>query len=91
MLATEFLKMPIYDSAARSLGKIRDFEFDPNTLMLTEIVLELEDSASRELFGDRPLIGRSIAKAQASIIAKVGDAIILKQSIDELKGHLRKI
>jgi sporulation protein YlmC with PRC-barrel domain len=91
MLLSDLTKLKVYDSKAKFVGRIQDFEIDGKTMVPSAIVLELDDSVSKELFGSKPLIGKTAARASVQLIDRLGDAVILKNSIDELKGSFEKI
>lgn len=91
MLVSELTKLNVYDSKAKLVGRVQDLVVDPKNLTLSAVVLELEDSASKALFGSKPLLGKSTVHGSIDLIERVGDAIILKNSVEELKGKFTKL
>lgn len=91
MLLTELTKLKVFDANAKLIGRIQDFEVDPEKLTISALILEIEDSVSKEFFGSKPLMGKATARGGIELVEKVGDAVILKSSVQDLKGKLLKI
>jgi sporulation protein YlmC with PRC-barrel domain len=91
MLLTELTKLKVFDVNAKLIGRIQDLDMDPETLTISALILELEDPVSKEFFGSKPLLGKATARGAVDLVQRVGDAVILKSSIEQLKGKLQKL
>jgi sporulation protein YlmC with PRC-barrel domain len=68
------------------LGEINGMEMDTNTWQVTHLHVKLSKSASEDL-GFKKRIGSSTVCLPISLVAKVGDNILLNKSLDELTRH----
>jgi len=68
------------------LGEINGIEMDTNTWQVTHLHVKLSKSASEDL-GFKKRIGSSTVCLPISLVAKVGDNILLNKSLDELTRH----
>ena len=70
-------------------GKVKDIEIDPDEMKVTHLILELEKRAAKELLGKKIVFRHSKGRVASSSIANIGDAVVLKQSIANLKGVIK--
>lgn len=91
MLASEFIKMEVYAAGMQAIGKIRDLVIDPHRCILTDFIVEVEREIAKKLLGSRLMIRNAKFQVPASAVEKIGDAVVLKLSVDELGGHVQKI
>jgi sporulation protein YlmC with PRC-barrel domain len=68
------------------LGEINGVEMDTNTWQITHLHVKLSKSASDDL-GFKKRFRSSIVCLPISLVAKVGDNILLNKSLDELTRH----
>ncbi len=73
------------------LGKVTDFEINPDEMNVTHLILELEDQAAKEIFGKSPKLRHAKGRVAVLLIENLKDAIILKQSIKDLKDTIEKL
>jgi len=68
------------------LGEINGLEMDTNTWQVTHLHIKLSKSASDDL-GFKKRFRSSTVCLPTSLVAKVGDNILLNKSLDELTRH----
>ena len=68
------------------LGEINGLEMDTNTWQVTHLHIKLSKSASDDL-GFKKRFRSSTVCLPISLVAKVGDNILLNKSLDELTRH----
>lgn len=91
MLASDFAKMEVYAAGMQAMGRIRDLVIDPNRYILTDFVVEVEREIAKKLLGSRLIIRKARFRVPASAVEKIGDAVVLKFSLDELASQVQKI
>jgi len=91
LLASEFTKMEVYAAGMQAMGRIRDLVIDPNRYILTDFVVEVEREIAKKLLESRLIIRKARFRVPASAVEKMGDAVVLKFSLDELVSHVQKI
>jgi sporulation protein YlmC with PRC-barrel domain len=68
------------------LGEINGIDMDTNTWQVTHLHIKLSKAAAEDL-GFKKRIGSSTVCLPVSLVAKVGDNILLNKSLDELTRH----
>jgi sporulation protein YlmC with PRC-barrel domain len=91
VLASEFAEMKVYGVGMQFIGKVKDLVVDPGKCFLTDFVVELDSDVAKKAFSKRFGIGKTRVRIPISVIDKIGDAVILKFSIDQLEGNVKKI
>ncbi|MEM3506423.1 MAG: PRC-barrel domain-containing protein [Candidatus Bathyarchaeia archaeon] len=90
MLTKDFIGMEVFDLDLRKIGKIKDLDIEKDTLQVNSLIVELDDEIASEVLGEKQLFKKSVVTISRSFIEKVGDVVILKNSIKELKNKLEK-
>jgi len=91
MLASEFSEMKVYAVGMEFIGKVKDLVVDPVKCLLTDLVVELDSDAAKRAFPKRFGAGKTRVRVSISLIDRIGDAIILKFSRDQLEGNVKRI
>jgi sporulation protein YlmC with PRC-barrel domain len=91
MLASELNGLKVYAAAMKMIGNVVDEMIDPQGYALTDLEVKLEKSAARTIFGESFTFGSPKVRVPVSTIDKIGDDIILKFTVDQLKEHIQKI
>ncbi len=91
VLASEFGEMKVYGVGMQFVGKVKDLVVDPEKCLLTDFVVELDSDVAKRAFSKRFDIGKTKVRIPVSVIDKIGDAIILKFSIDQLESNVERI
>jgi sporulation protein YlmC with PRC-barrel domain len=68
------------------LGEINGGDMDTNTWQVTHLHVKLSKPASEDL-GFKKRIGSSTVCVPVSLVATVGDNVLLNKSLDELSRH----
>jgi sporulation protein YlmC with PRC-barrel domain len=90
MLASELNGLKVFAAGMKMVGNVVDEVIDPQAYTLTDLELKLEKSAARMIFGEKFTFGSPKIRVPVSAIDKIGDAVILKFTIDQLKEHVQK-
>ncbi len=86
MLISSILDMAVYSKNMVRLGKVKDVEID-DEFKITHLILELERGATKQLFDKLIAIRHGKGRVTPMLVEKIGkDAVILKQTVAELKG-----
>jgi len=73
------------------LGKVKNFEINPDGMKVTHFILKLEKDVANQLLGKRPRLRQAKVRVKTENIENMKDAIILGQSVEELKGTIDKL
>jgi sporulation protein YlmC with PRC-barrel domain len=73
------------------LGKVKNFEINPDGMKVTHFIIKLEKDAANQLLGKRPRLRQAKIRVKTENIENMKDAIILSQSVEELKGTIDKL
>ena len=90
MLASELNGLKVFAAAMKMVGNVVDEVIDLQAYTVTDLELKLERSAARMIFGEKFTFGSPKIRVPVSAIDKIGDAVILKFTIDQLKEHVQK-
>ncbi len=66
------------------IGEAESAELDTVTWQVTNLYVSLNDAASEKMEFERPYFGKIFVCLPVSTIAKIGDFIVLKNTIQEL-------
>ncbi|MEM3439470.1 MAG: PRC-barrel domain-containing protein [Candidatus Bathyarchaeia archaeon] len=90
MLISELAEKKVYDSSMALLGRVKDIDIDPVGFLARYLVVELEGGAAKRALGGRSIFRKVRAKVPTSYIHRLGDAIVLNVSMEDLRGKLEK-
>ena len=90
MLAGNLYEKVVYSKDMLRLGKVKNFEINPEGMKVTHFIIHLEKDAANQLFGKRPRLRKVKVRVKTENIENMRDAIILGQSLEELKGAIDK-
>jgi sporulation protein YlmC with PRC-barrel domain len=76
----------VYSKDMVNLGKVKDVEFDPSEMKLTNIIVEFEKEAAKEVLGKKIVLRHAKGRVPVASIESVKDALNLKSPFKELKG-----
>lgn len=91
MLAGNLYDKIVYSKDMVKLGKVKNFEINPDGMKVTHFILKLEKDAANQLLGKRPRLRQAKVRVKTENIENMKDAIILGQSAEELKGTIDKL
>jgi len=75
----------VYSKDMVNLGKVKDVEFDPSEMELTNIIVEFEKEAAKEVLGKKIVLRHAKGRVPVTSIESVKDALKLKLPLKELK------
>jgi sporulation protein YlmC with PRC-barrel domain len=81
----------VYSKDMVSLGKVKDLEFDPSEMKVTNIIVEFRKEAAKELLGKKIVLRHAKGRVPADSIESIRDALNLKLPWKELKGAFRSL
>ena len=85
MLASDMKGFLVYSKDMVNLGKVKDVEFDPSEMELTNIIVEFEKEAAKEVLGKKIVLRHAKGRVPVTSIESVKDALKLKLPLKELK------
>ena len=91
MLGKEFNEKKVFAAGMTFIGEVKDISVDPQSFMVTDLLVQLEREAARKIFGERFLMGGAQVKVPVATIDKLGDVISLKFGVDQLKNNLVRL
>ena len=86
LLISTLQDVAVYSKNMVAIGKVKDIEVNLDDMKVTYLILELERQATKELFDKRIVLRHSKGKVPTALIEKVGEAVVLKHPMAELKG-----
>ena len=91
MLGSKLQKIAIFSRDMVKLGKVKDIKIDTKNMKITNLIIKIEDDAAKKLFGHAPRLGNAKGKFSVDLVESAKDAVILKQTMNELKGSIEQI
>jgi len=72
-----------------NLGKVKDVEFDPSEMKVTNIIVEFDKEAAKEILGKMIVVRHAKGRVPASAVESIKDALNLKLPRKELKDAFK--
>jgi sporulation protein YlmC with PRC-barrel domain len=91
MFANDLKDMKVFSKDMVSLGKVKDLEFDVGEMKVTNIIVEFEKQAAKDVLGKMIVIRHAKGRVPASMVESIKDALNLKLPRKELKGSLKSL
>ena len=85
MLASFVKDIVVYSKDMVKLGKVKDLEFDPAEMKVTNFIVEFEKDPAKEVLGTMIVLRHAKGKVPQSAVESIKDAVNLKQPLNELK------
>ena len=85
MFASDIKDFLVYSKDMVNLGKVKDMEFDPSEMKLTNVIVEFEKEAAKEVLGKKIVLRHAKGRVPVTSIESVKDALNLKLPLKELK------
>ena len=89
MLASNIKNILIYSKDMINLGKVKDLEFDPSEMKVTNIIVEFEREAAKKVLGKMIVLRHATGRVPADSVESIKDAVNLKSTLAELKGAFK--
>jgi sporulation protein YlmC with PRC-barrel domain len=91
LLISDIKDKIVYSKEMVVLGKAKDLEFDPTEMKVTNLVVEFEKEAAKELLGKLIVIRHAGGRVPVELVESIKDAIVLKQPKNDLKGSIQSL
>ena len=91
MLASDIKNIVAYSKDMVNLGKVKDLEFDPSEMKVTNIIVEFQKEAAKKVLGKMIVIRHAKGRVPAASIESIKDALNLKSPLTELKGAFESL
>jgi sporulation protein YlmC with PRC-barrel domain len=91
MLASEMRGFLVYSKDMVNLGRVKDVEFDLSEMKVTNIIVEFEKDAAKEILGKRIVLRHAKGRVPVSLIESLRDALHLALPWKELKGPVTSL
>ena len=91
MLASYVKDILVYSKDMVKLGKVKDVEFDPTEMKVTNFIVEFEANPAKEVLGKMIVLRHAKGKVPGSEVESIKDALNLKRPLQELKKAFESI
>jgi sporulation protein YlmC with PRC-barrel domain len=91
LFASDVEKMVVYTNDMQKAGKVKDLEFDVSEMKVTNIIVEFEKDAAKQLLGKKLVVRHATGKIPSSAVESIKDAINLKGTWQDLKGKFEAV
>ena len=81
----------VYSKDMVTLGKVKDVEFDPSEMKVTDFIVEFDKEAAKEVLGKLIVLRHAKGRVPTTSIESIKDALNLKLSWKELKGAFKSL
>jgi sporulation protein YlmC with PRC-barrel domain len=72
-----------------NLGKVKDIEFDPTEMKVTNVIVDFNKEAAKEVLGKKIVLRHAKGRVPISSVESIKDALNLKLPSKELKGNFK--
>jgi sporulation protein YlmC with PRC-barrel domain len=91
LLASDIKDVVVYSKDMVNLGKVKDLEFDPSEMKVTNIIVEFQKEAAKEILGKTIVLRHAKGRVPTASIESIKDALNLKSPLTELKGAFKSL
>jgi len=91
MLASFVENIVVYSKDMVKLGKVKDLEFDPVGMTVTNFIVEFEKEPAKEVLGKMIVVRHAKGKVPGSAVESIKDAVNLKQPLKDLKKAFESV
>ena len=89
MLASDIKDIVVYSKDMVNLGKVKDLEFDPVEMKVTNIIVEFQKEAAKNVLGKMIVLRHADGRVPTASIESIKDALNLKSPLGELKDAFK--
>ena len=89
MFASSMKDIAVFSKDMVNLGKVKDVEFDPSEMKVTNIIVEFDKEAAKEVLGKMLVVRHAKGRVPASSVESIKDALNLKLPRKELKDAFK--
>jgi len=83
--------MMVYSKDMVKLGKVKDLEFNPTEMKVTDFIVEFEKDPAKEVLGKMVVIGHAKGKVPVTAVESIKDALNLQQPLSGLKKAFESV
>jgi len=91
LLASEIKNILVYSKDMVNLGKVKDVEFDPVEMKMTNVIVEFEKEAAKQVLGKMIVLRHARGRVPVESIESIKDALNLKAPLAELKTAFKSL
>jgi sporulation protein YlmC with PRC-barrel domain len=91
LLASDIKDIVVYSKDMVNLGKVKDLEFDPSEMKVTNIIVEFQKEAAKQVLGKMIVLRHAKGRVPTTSIESIKDALNLKSTMTELKGVFKGV
>ena len=91
MLASDIKDIVVYSKDMVNLGKVKDLEFDPAEMKVTNIIVEFQKEAAKNVLGKMIVLRHANGRVPTASIESIKDALNLKSPLAELKDAFKAL
>ena len=91
MLASGIKDVVVYSKDMVNLGKVKDLEFDPTEMKVTNIIVEFHKEPAKQVLGKMIVIRHAKGRVPTTSIESIKDALNLKLPLAELKSAFKSL
>lgn len=91
MLASGIKDIVVYSKDMVNLGKVKDLEFDPTEMKVTNIIVEFRKESAKQVLGKMIVIRHAKGRIPTTSIESIKDALNLKSPMAELKRAFKSL
>jgi len=89
LFASDMKDIVVYSKDMINLGKVKDLEFDPSEMKVTNIIVEFQKEAAKEVLGKMIVLRHAKGRVPTESVESIKDALNLKLPMAELKGAFK--
>ena len=89
MLASDIKDVVVYSKDMVNLGKVKDLEFDPVEMKVTNVIVEFQKEAAKNVLGKMIVFRHAKGRVPTASIESIKDALNLKLPLAELKAAFK--
>jgi len=89
LFASSMKDIAVFSKDMVNLGKVKDVEFDPSEMKVTNIIVEFDKEAAKEVLGKMLVVRHAKGRVPASSVESIKDALNLKLPRKELKDAFK--
>jgi len=91
LLASDIKDIVVYSKDMVNLGKVKDLEFDPVEMKVTNIIVEFQKEAAKNVLGKMIVLRHANGRVPTASIESIKDALNLKSPLAELKDAFKAL
>ena len=91
MFASDIKNILVYSKDMTKIGKVKDLEFDPSEMKVTNIIVEFQKETAKEILGRRIVLRKARGRVPIASIESIKDALNLKSPMAELKDAFKSL